>query len=163
MQELSLVVISELLNQWGEPDAMGNLLTQLTFNVIIGNADYHGKNISFLYEPDGMVRLAPLYDAMCTTYYSGTDGTPNVETKLGLHISNKTDINDVTIQDIANEASHWGTRRSKSMLLIANLLERLPDAIDSAADEIANVPDNLITIVQARLTAAQTEITTLRR
>jgi len=159
---LSLVAISELLNQWGEPDAMANLLTQLTFNVIIGNADYHGKNISFLHQPDSMVRLAPLYDAMCTTYYSGTDGTPNIETELGLHISNKTDINDVTMQDIANEASHWGMRRSKSMLLITNLLERLPDAIDSAADEIANVPDNLISIVQARLTTAQTEITTLR-
>ncbi len=160
---LSFVAVSELLNQWGEPEAVTNLLTQLTFNVIIGNADYHGKNISFLHQPDGMVRLAPLYDAMCTIYYSGTDGAPNVETELGLHISNKTDINDVTMEDITNEASRWGIRRSKSLLLISNLLERLPDAIDSAANEIADVPDNLISIVQARLAAAQSEITILRR
>lgn len=160
---LSLEAVSQLLNQWGEPDATADLLVQLTFNVIIGNADYHGKNISFLHEPAGAVRLAPLYDAMCTVYYSGTDGTPNVETELGLHISNKTDINNVTMEDIASEASRWGIRRSKSLPLVSDLLERLPDAIDFAANEIADVPDSLVSIVQARLAAAQSEITTLRR
>ncbi|MHB1129063.1 MAG: HipA domain-containing protein [Ilumatobacteraceae bacterium] len=160
---LSLVAVSQLLDQWGEPNAAASLLAQLAFNVIIGNADYHGKNISFLHEPDGTVRLAPLYDAMCTVCYSGTDGTPNVETELGLHISNKTDINDVTMEDIASEASRWGMRQSKSLPLISNLLERLPDAINYAANEIADVPDNLVTIVQSRLAAARSEITTLRR
>ena len=160
---LSLEAISHLLHQWGEPEATADLLTQLTFNVIIGNADYHGKNISFLHEPDGTIGLAPLYDAMCTVYYSGTNGTPKVETELGLHIANKTDINDVTIDDIASEASRWGMRRSKSLLLVSNLLERLPDAIIFAANEIKDVPADLITVVQARLATALSEITTLRR
>jgi len=159
---LSLVAISQLLDQWGEPQAETDLLAQLTFNVIIGNADYHGKNISFLHEPDSTVRLAPLYDAMCTVYYSGTNATPIVETELGLHISNKTDINDISMEDVMNEASRWGMRRSKSLLLVSNLLEQLSDAIVYAANEIADVPDNLVTIVQARLAAAQSEITTLR-
>lgn len=160
---LSLVAVSQLLVQWGKASAVTDLLTQLTFNVIIGNADYHGKNISFLHENDGTVRLAPLYDVMCTVYYSHTEGIPNVDTELGLHVSNKTDINDVMMDDIANEASRWGIRRSKSLLLISDLLERLPNAIDQAVNGVADVPDDLVTIIRARLATAQSEIATLHR
>jgi serine/threonine-protein kinase HipA len=160
---LSLLAVSQLLGQWGNANATDDLLTQLTFNVIVGNADYHGKNISFLHQDDGSVRLAPLYDAMCTVYYSGTNGMPSVDTGLGLHISNKTDINDVTMDDIANEASRWGMRRSESLPLISDLLGRLPNAIDLAAIGVADVSDNLVTIVQARLATAQSEIATLYR
>lgn len=160
---LSLLAVSKLLGQWGEANAATDLLRQLTFNVIIGNADHHGKNISFLHQDDGMVRLAPLYDAMCTVFYSSTDGMLSVDTELGLHISNKTDINAVTMDDIANEASRWGIRRSKSLLLISELLERLPNAIDQAVNGVADVPDNLVTIIRARLATAQSEIATLHR
>ncbi len=38
------------------------------FNVIIGNADAHGKNFSLLYLPE-RTQLAPLYDLLCTVAY----------------------------------------------------------------------------------------------
>jgi serine/threonine-protein kinase HipA len=66
--------VSRLLEQWAEPSAIDELLTHLAFNVIIGNADYHGKNISFLLDAGRPVTVAPLYDAMCTMYYEGNDG-----------------------------------------------------------------------------------------
>jgi serine/threonine-protein kinase HipA len=44
------------------------LLDAAIFNVILGNADAHGKNFSLLYAHDG-VRLAPLYDLLCTAAY----------------------------------------------------------------------------------------------
>jgi serine/threonine-protein kinase HipA len=45
------------------------LLDAVIFNLLIGNHDAHAKNFSLLYRPDGTVRLAPLYDLVCTVYY----------------------------------------------------------------------------------------------
>jgi len=45
-----------------------HLLNWAMFNFIIGNADAHGKNLSFLYQ-DGGVRLAPFYDLISTAVY----------------------------------------------------------------------------------------------
>ena len=45
------------------------LLDAVIFNLIVGNADAHGKNFSILYAPTGP-RLAPLYDLLATVVYS---------------------------------------------------------------------------------------------
>jgi len=46
------------------------LLQWVTFNYIIGNADAHGKNLSFLFDARGP-QLAPFYDLLCTVIYPG--------------------------------------------------------------------------------------------
>lgn len=47
------------------------LLDWMLFNVVIGNADAHAKNLSLLYEaPDNTLpRLSPFYDLVCTAAY----------------------------------------------------------------------------------------------
>lgn len=50
------------------------LLDAIIYNFLIGNNDAHGKNFSFLYSHspvtgDFTVRLAPLYDLVCTRHY----------------------------------------------------------------------------------------------
>lgn len=47
------------------------LLSYVIFNYLIGNSDAHGKNFSLLHQMDKQIRLAPLYDVMCTSVYSG--------------------------------------------------------------------------------------------
>lgn len=42
------------------------LLRWQIFNVLAGNSDGHAKNLSLLYYPGRVVRLAPLYDLICT-------------------------------------------------------------------------------------------------
>lgn len=42
------------------------------FNVLVGNADAHGKNFSILYTPNGP-RLAPFYDLMSTAVFPELD------------------------------------------------------------------------------------------
>lgn len=49
------------------PDVL-RLFDAVVFNHLIGNNDAHGKNFSMLYD-DGEVRLAPLYDLVCTQAY----------------------------------------------------------------------------------------------
>jgi len=56
------------------------LLDAVIFNVIVGNADAHGKNFSILYEEDGP-RLAPLYDLLCTVAYP--ELSPRFAMKIG--------------------------------------------------------------------------------
>ncbi|MFA5774598.1 MAG: HipA domain-containing protein [Ilumatobacteraceae bacterium] len=160
---LSFRAVSNLLDQWGDANAKSDLLKQLTFNMVVGNADYHGKNVSFLHQENHSVRLAPLYDSMCTVYYSGTDDLTHVDTRLGLNVFESTDINNVTMDDIVNEAFGWGMPRSESLPVISELLERLPNAIDLAKDQIVDVPDELVNIVQGRLATAQLEMANLRR
>ncbi|MBR1735366.1 MAG: type II toxin-antitoxin system HipA family toxin [Alphaproteobacteria bacterium] len=58
------------------------------FNYVIGNADAHGKNFSFLIEKDA-VKLAPFYDLLSTAIY------PNLSPKMAMKIGNKYEPNDV--------------------------------------------------------------------
>lgn len=52
----------------------------ICFNLLIGNNDCHSKNISFLMK-DGMIRLAPFYDLLCTSIYS--EYSSNFSFKIG--------------------------------------------------------------------------------
>ncbi len=48
--------------------ARRELLERMLFNVLIGNADAHGKNFAVLYGGEG-AQLAPAYDLLCTQAY----------------------------------------------------------------------------------------------
>lgn len=57
------------------------LLDAVIFNLLIGNHDAHAKNFSLLYNPDRSIRLAPLYDLICTVYYE--ELTDKMAMKIG--------------------------------------------------------------------------------
>jgi serine/threonine-protein kinase HipA len=50
--------------------ARKELVERLFFNVLIGNADAHGKNFAVLFGSQG-AELAPAYDLLCTEAYAG--------------------------------------------------------------------------------------------
>jgi serine/threonine-protein kinase HipA len=58
---------------------LNELLNWVIFNVLIGNADAHGKNVSFMLTPEGPL-LAPFYDLMSTAIY------PNLAQKMAMKI-----------------------------------------------------------------------------
>jgi serine/threonine-protein kinase HipA len=74
---------------------LGHLLDAVIFNFLIGNHDAHGKNFSLLYPtPDpsgslGKIRLAPLYDLICTPVYS------NLSKKMAMKIGKADELSDV--------------------------------------------------------------------
>ena len=57
-------------------------LRRVIVNVLIGNADAHGKNAALLYEGD-QARLAPAYDLLCTAVYPTV--SQNMAMKIGGH------------------------------------------------------------------------------
>ncbi len=75
------------------------LLDAAIFNLLVGNADAHGKNYSLLYRPDDAA-FAPLYDLMCTVAY------PEVSAKPAMEIadaSSPKDFNAQTWQKFADD------------------------------------------------------------
>lgn len=68
-------------------------LERIIFNYIIGNADAHGKNYSFIYR-DKVIRLAPAYDLLSTAIY------PELSNKMAMKIGGKYKPMDIYI-------AHW--------------------------------------------------------
>ena len=66
-----------LLREWSTIPALDipAFLDGVIFNVLIGNADAHGKNYSLLYRQNHR-RLAPLYDLVCTLTWPELSKTP---------------------------------------------------------------------------------------
>ncbi len=90
------------------------LLDAALFNLIIGNADAHGKNFSLLYAPDGL-RLAPLYDLLCTAFY------PEVHVNMAMRmggVSRLEDFDDRTLPAFAEQtqtAAPYVRRRARDL------------------------------------------------
>ncbi len=62
----------ELLRQNNVPAVdLKRLLAWVFFNLYVGNNDSHAKNLSILHIPQEGMRLAPFYDLMSLTLYSG--------------------------------------------------------------------------------------------
>jgi serine/threonine-protein kinase HipA len=152
----TLVGIARLLEQWGDAQSKEELLRQIAIHVIVGNADAHGKNVSFLHQEDGTVGLAPVYDIMSTEYYTAAYARPMSPT-LGLFVNAKRNINEVTVEDLLSEAERWGMRYRTAQSVLTQLLERLPNALDQAARDLPDVPQALIDLVHERMTRARAE------
>jgi serine/threonine-protein kinase HipA len=85
---------------------LGRLLDAVIYNYLVGNNDAHGKNFSLLYTGVGTanqeIRLAPLYDLICTVYYP--ELSKNMAMKIGSeYVSEKVTPND--FEKLADEAA----------------------------------------------------------
>jgi serine/threonine-protein kinase HipA len=67
--------------------AVLRLLDAAIFNVLLGNADAHGKNFSLLYRAQS-VELAPLYDLLCTVAY------PELSAKFSMKIAKRAALSE---------------------------------------------------------------------
>jgi len=77
------------------------LLDAAIFNLIVGNADAHGKNFSLLYDAPGP-RLAPLYDLLSTIAY------PELSPKLAMKIGRRATLEELDARAWAAFAADAG-------------------------------------------------------
>lgn len=140
----SLAQVARILDVHnGDPGQTGRLLEAATLTVCIGNADAHGKNISLLLPPDGRVRLAPLYDLVCTIAHPSIEdaaGRRPVSTDLAMLIHGKHDIDSVTVEDLEAEGRRWHFANDVRDRVIG-LLARFPDALDQAVSSVPQAQD----------------------
>jgi len=75
------------------------------FNLIIGNSDAHGKNISFFIEHNG-ISITPFYDLVSITHEAKENN--NLDTSLAMAVGDNFDIDNIKAYDLlclAEEAS----------------------------------------------------------
>lgn len=77
------------------------LYRQVAFRCAVGDEDGHGKNYSIMLD-DGSVRLAPLYDSLCTIVYTALDG------KMGAKVGDQIKLAKVNRAALCNEAEKMG-------------------------------------------------------
>ena len=102
------------------------LLDAVIFNLLVGNADAHGKNFSVLYD-DGGSRLAPLYDLLATVAYP--ELSPNLAMKIG---------GAATLGDMDSKA--WATFAGDATLglpLVRRRVTEISEAVREQANKVA--------------------------
>ena len=99
-----------------------SFIDRVVFNFLIGNGDAHGKNFSVLYRTRAP-RLAPVYDALCTTVY------PAIAKKMAMKFDGKFEFRWVTPGKIARTFARAGIGEKA--------------VIDSIARQIAALRKNL--------------------
>ncbi len=139
----SLRRIADILQTAVGPESLEGLLQAVTINVLVGNCDAHGKNLSLLHEPPGTLRLAPLYDMICTLVYN--------DDRLAMNVDGVQRTNRVTTERIINEAKAWGLSRHRAQEVITRLLDTAMDAVEAARDETPGVPDAVVDVVRSQL------------
>jgi serine/threonine-protein kinase HipA len=123
---------------WLSPADRVRLLESHVLNVLVGNADCHGKNISVLHLPDGSLRLAPLYDVMSTVVHHPlltVDGPRPLTRDLGMRIGTARTLDDVTLDDLMREAASWPIGRDHSIVVIRQTIELIVAASAAHATE----------------------------
>jgi len=119
----------DLVRTWSdEPLAdVAALLRWALFNFMIGNADAHGKNISFLYA-DGQVRLTPFYDLISTAVYEH-----QLNNKFAMRMGGQKDPRYLSANDLAKFAAEIGV----GLRVVKRSLTVLLEALNAATPTVA--------------------------
>ena len=105
--------------------------------MLVGNNDAHGKNFSLLYE-SGNIRLAPLYDVLCTAYY------PELSAKMAMKLGGEYNAEALSLrhfETLASEAGLGKTLVKKRLIELADKVLEALHSIKAAHTTIANLPE----------------------
>lgn len=115
------------------------LVATTTFNVCIGNADAHGKNVALLHTTPARVELAPLYDTVPTALWSQLRSTG------AMAINGSFELAHTGIDDVVAEAASWPMAPAAA----AACARQTADALLRAVRQ-RNVPEALAVYVASR-------------
>ena len=102
------------------------LLDAVIFNLIVGNADAHGKNFSILHDETGP-RLAPLYDLLATVAY------PELSPELAMKIGRRSTLERMDIGGWTRFAADAGL----GLPLVRRRIGEISASVRARAEEVA--------------------------
>jgi serine/threonine-protein kinase HipA len=106
-------------------------LRAVLVNMLVGNADAHGKNFSLLYLEEGL-RLAPLYDLLCTVAW------PEVSPRMAMRFGDARSLDEVEPQTWPTVATQLGVTRGYLVQQVRSLIARLPAALSATLTGLAD-------------------------
>lgn len=102
---------------------LARLLDAVIFNYMVGNNDAHGKNFSLLYPGAGtgdmQVRLASLYDIVCTAYY------PELSDEMAMKIGGEYLSRSVTLRRFEKFAEDAGLAKPLVRRRVMEVAEKI--------------------------------------
>lgn len=121
----------ELLRRVSERPStdIAKLLDAAIFNLIVGNADAHGKNFSILYDDQGP-RMAPLYDLLSTVTY------PDLSPKMAMRIGKRATLADM-------DADGWQAFSKETGVGLLLVRRRVKELTDATGDAIPRLSENM--------------------
>ena len=140
-----------MIRSWSSAPVLDirDFLNAVIFNMLVGNADAHGKNYSLLYQ-NGSRRLAPSYDIVCTLVW------PELSKKPAMKIGQCDSIDAITPahwQKMTQEASlSWPPLRERLVSFCQALQAALPSQSLRQATGDDEMYKLLTTIVDKRVT-----------
>ena len=107
------------------------LLDAAILQMLLGNADAHGKNYSLLASPDGSIEVAPLYDLLSTIAY------PDLSPTLAMKIAGRGRLRQLRPGDWERFAANTG-------LSGRFVRRRVRELCDSVEEEVAATAVELV-------------------
>lgn len=147
-----------LLRDWSTAPILDirSFVDGLILNVLIGNADAHGKNYSLLYR-DRERRLAPLYDLVCTVAW------PELSTTPAMKIGRSKSIEAITAahwQKMAEETRlGWPMLRSRIAELAQKMIVVLNDSTLQRNTPEPAIVDRLSALIEKRASSLMARVT----
>lgn len=139
------------------PDLLG-LLDAAIFNVIVGNADAHGKNFSILHRNTGP-RLAPLYDLLSTAFY------PELAATFAMKIGRRSSLGELDAKGWKRFADDAGIGWPLVRQRVGEIATRIDAKIATVAAAFAAldfdqvVVERLATFIGGRVAPCATSVT----
>jgi serine/threonine-protein kinase HipA len=129
----SLRALFQAINQHSLQPAVDRLalLRWAIFQVLIGNTDAHGKNLSFFVQPSG-VSLAPAYDMVCIPALKDAQ----LSSTLAMAVGDAFTEADITPFDWAQLGQQAGLRPSAMAQQMTGLIGKVTDALKVASEEV---------------------------
>lgn len=120
---------AQLLDSYSR-DPLGQLdrlVAIVTFTVLIGNADAHGKNLALLHPDPERIELAPLYDTVPTALW------PKLRSDAAMSIGAQVSLPDVSLADIVREARIWRHPPERAEASARATIDSIVAALDAEA------------------------------
>lgn len=148
-----------LVEEWSDEPILDtlSLLKWALFNFLIGNADTHAKNLSFLYA-GGTIRLAPFYDLLSTAVYE------RINNKFAMKMGGQRDPRYLMATHLARFAAEAGIELRTVKAQLLELCGKIEGAIGPLAESYREadrrpmIVGEIIHVVEKRLRKAHSLI-----
>ncbi len=117
------------------------LLRWMIFNLLVGNSDAHGKNLSLLYRADGSIGLAPFYDLVCTLYY------PNLHHGLAMTIGGEAEPGQIGPRHFDSLAEECGMGARWLRNYVLRLADSAFEILESGVETLGMEPSIVTTVL----------------
>lgn len=139
---VSLSKLFKLAEQTSVPaHTSEQLLDWVLYNLIIGNSDAHGKNVSFFVSRAGALTISPFYDLVSVVYEAQQN--PKLDKHLAMAIGDNFDVDTISAFDLLSFAEEAGIKFD----LVRRRLEQMTDDVEQQTTQL-DLTDTKITVAQ---------------